>query len=551
MDFQSFSKINRFKDIVFTLMRYGFGDIISRLDLPEKILPVPIKKQWATDKNTWERIRLVLTDLGPTFVKFGQILSLRADLIPHELVLELSKLQDQVQPESFEAIKNQIEKSMEKPLEEVFADFEPQPLAAASLAQVHRAVLKKDKTVVAVKVQRPGIRQTIRNDLDILATLARQVHERLETLKVYDLPLLVEELRRLLTRELDFTLEGKNIRLARSNFAGDPEVVYPAVFTDESTSRVLIMELVRGTKLRQAVDLPLAQKKRLAQIGLRALMQQVLMNGFFHADPHPGNIYVLDDGRISFLDWGMVGRVTPDMQARIIALIEGIVDRDSEAIMELILSLSENTQVKNREELQRDILDVLDEFYAVPLSEINISQLLMLITEAIQRHQIRIKADMAVMIKAMITGEGTVRMLYPELNVVAEAEPFVRKMALKKYSPRELQKQTRKLLGQFFQMQKALPLQLNHVMGKLERDELSIGFEHKRLEGLRMTLDQIANRLTLGIITAAMIIGSSMIVTTGVKPLLFGYPALGLVGYLLSAFFGAWLAFEIIRKRKM
>lgn len=551
MDFQSFSKINRFKDIVFTLMRYGFGDIISRLDLPEKILPVPIKKQWATDKNTWERIRLVLTDLGPTFVKFGQILSLRADLIPHELVLELSKLQDQVQPESFEAIKTQIEKSMEKPLEEVFADFEPQPLAAASLAQVHRAVLKKDKTVVAVKVQRPGIRQTIRNDLDILATLARQVHERLETLKVYDLPLLVEELRRLLTRELDFTLEGKNIRLARSNFAGDPEVVYPAVFTDESTSRVLIMELVRGTKLRQAVDLPLAQKKRLAQIGLRALMQQVLMDGFFHADPHPGNIYVLDDGRISFLDWGMVGRVTPDMQARIIALIEGIVDRDSEAIMELILSLSENTQVKNREELQRDILDVLDEFYAVPLSEINISQLLMLITEAIQRHQIRIKADMAVMIKAMITGEGTVRMLYPELNVVAEAEPFVRKMALKKYSPRELQKQTRKLLGQFFQMQKALPLQLNHVMGKLERDELSIGFEHKRLEGLRMTLDQIANRLTLGIVTAAMIIGSSMIVTTGVKPLLFGYPALGLVGYLLSAFFGAWLAFEIIRKRKM
>ncbi len=551
MDFQSFSKINRFKDIVFTLMRYGFGDIISRLDLPEKILPVPIKKQWATDRNTWERIRLVLTDLGPTFVKFGQILSLRADLIPHELVLELSKLQDQVQPESFEAIKNQIEKSMEKPLEEVFADFEPQPLAAASLAQVHRAVLKKDKTVVAVKVQRPGIRQTIRNDLDILATLARQVHERLETLKVYDLPLLVEELRRLLTRELDFTLEGKNIRLARSNFAGDPEVVYPAVFTDESTSRVLIMELVRGTKLRQAVDLPLAQKKRLAQIGLRALMQQVLMDGFFHADPHPGNIYVLDDGRISFLDWGMVGRVTPDMQARIIALIEGIVDRDSEAIMELILSLSENTQVKNREELQRDILDVLDEFYAVPLSEINISQLLMLITEAIQRHQIRIKADMAVMIKAMITGEGTVRMLYPELNVVAEAEPFVRKMALKKYSPRELQKQTRKLLGQFFQMQKALPLQLNHVMGKLERDELSIGFEHKRLEGLRMTLDQIANRLTLGIVTAAMIIGSSMIVTTGVKPLLFGYPALGLVGYLLSAFFGAWLAFEIIRKRKM
>ena len=551
MDFQSFSKINRFKDIVFTLMRYGFGDIISRLDLPEKILPVPIKKQWATDKNTWERIRLVLTDLGPTFVKFGQILSLRADLIPHELVLELSKLQDQVQPESFEAIKTQIEKSMEKPLEEVFADFEPQPLAAASLAQVHRAVLKKDKTVVAVKVQRPGIRQTIRNDLDILATLARQVHERLETLKVYDLPLLVEELRRLLTRELDFTLEGKNIRLARSNFAGDPEVVYPAVFTDESTSRVLIMELVRGTKLRQAVDLPLAQKKRLAQIGLRALMQQVLMDGFFHADPHPGNIYVLDDGRISFLDWGMVGRVTPDMQARIIALIEGIVDRDSEAIMELILSLSENTQVKNREELQRDILDVLDEFYAVPLSEINISQLLMLITEAIQRHQIRIKADMAVMIKAMITGEGTVRMLYPELNVVAEAEPFVRKMALKKYSPRELQKQTRKLLGQFFQMQKALPLQLNHVMGKLERDELSIGFEHKRLEGLRMTLDQIANRLTLGIVTAAMIIGSSMIVTTGVKPLLFGYPALGLVGYLQSAFFGAWLAFEIIRKRKM
>jgi len=551
LDFQSFSKINRFKDIVFTLMRYGFGDIISRLDLPEKILPVPIKKQWATEKNTWERIRLVLTDLGPTFVKFGQIMSLRADLIPRELVLELSKLQDEVQPESFEAIKGQIERSLEKPLDEVFADFEPESLAAASLAQVHRAVLKKDKTVVAVKVQRPGIRQTIRSDLEILATLARQIHERLETLKVYDFPLLVEELRRLLTRELDFTLEGKNIRLARANFADDPDITFPAVFTEESTSRVLVMELVRGTKLRKALDLPLEQKKHLAQLGLRALMQQIMVDGFFHADPHPGNIYVLNDGRISFLDWGMVGRVTPDMQARVIALIEGIVDRDSEAIMELILSLSENTTVKNKEELQRDIMDVLDEFYAVPLNEINISQLLMLITEAIQRHRIRIKPDMAVMLKAIITGEGTIRLLYPELNVVAEAEPWIRKIALQKYSPRKLQKQTRKLLSQFFQMQKDLPVQLNHIMGKLERDELSIGFEHKRLEGLRMTLDQIANRLTLGIITASMIIGSSMIVTTGVKPLLFGYPALGLVGYVLSAFFGAWLAFEIIRKRKM
>ncbi len=551
MDFHSFSKINRFKDIVFTLMRYGFGDVISRLDLPEKILPFPIKKQWATEKSTWERIRLVLTDLGPTFVKFGQIMSLRADLIPHELVLELSKLQDEVQPETYEAIKDQIEKSLEKPLGDVFADFEPRPLAAASLAQVHRAVLKKDKTVVAVKVQRPGIRQTIKSDLEILATLARQAHERLETLKVYDLPLLVEELRRLLTRELDFTQEGKNIRLARANFAEDRDIVLPAVYTEESSSRVLVMELVRGTKLRMALDLPLERKKHLAQIGLRALMQQILVDGFFHADPHPGNIYVLEDGRVSFLDWGMVGRVTPDMQARVIALIEAVVDRDSEVIMELILSLSEGNKVKNKEELQRDILDVLDEFYAVPLREINISQLLMLITEAIQRHQIRIKSDMAVMLKSIITGEGTVRMLYPELNVVAEAGPWVKKMALRKYSPRELQKQTRKLLGQFFQMQKALPQQLNHVMGKLERDELSIGFEHKRLEGLRMTLDQIANRLTLGIITAAMIIGSSMIVTTGVKPLLFGYPALGLVGYLLSAFFGAWLAFEIIRKRKM
>ena len=552
MDLHTLSRLNRFKEISFTLIKYGFGDLLSRLDLPDKIIfPKPSRKSERQEESTWKRIRYVLTELGPTFVKFGQLLSLRTDLLPPALATELSRLQDEVQAEDWEAISSQIEKNLERPIEEIFAYIEPKPLAAASLAQVHRARLAADNTVVAIKVQRPGIEQVIRNDLDIMAGLAKQIHERIEAMALYDLPGLVHELRRMLLRELDFEREARNIRLAQANFQGHEYIRFPTVFSEYSTRKVLIMELVQGTKLRNVTALPEEKRLLLARNGLRASLKQILEDGFFHADPHPGNIFVMDDGTFTMLDWGMVGRLTPNTRLKLITLLEGIVDRDSETVLDILLDFSEHDPGVDTDELHRDIMDLLDDFYSLPLEEINIGQLLSAITNLLHQYKIRIKSDLAIMIKALVTSEGSARLLYPKLDVVTESTPFVRHIALGKYSPRLIYRQLRKGVSNALQMQKDLPRQANQILAKLEHDQLSIRFEHKNLDGMRLTLDRIANRLTLGIITGCMIIGSSMIITTGVRPFIFGYPALGLIGYLLSACVGFWLVIDILRRKKM
>jgi ubiquinone biosynthesis protein len=552
LDLHTLSRLNRFKEISFTLIKYGFGDLLSRLDLPDKIMfPKPSRKPERQEESTWKRIRYVLTELGPTFVKFGQLLSLRTDLLPPALANELSRLQDEVQAEDWKAISSQIEKNLERPIDEIFAYIEPKPLAAASLAQVHRARLIADNAVVAIKVQRPGIEQVIRNDLDIMAGLAKQIHERIETMALYDLPGLVRELRRMLLRELDFEREARNIRLAQANFQGHEYIRFPAVFSEYSTRKVLIMELVQGTKLRNVTALPEEKRLLLARNGLRASLKQILEDGFFHADPHPGNIFVMDDGTFTMLDWGMVGRLTPNIRLKLITLLEGIVDRDSETVLDILLDFSEHAPEVDTDELHRDIMDLLDDFYSLPLEDINIGQLLSAITGLLHQYKIRIKSDLAIMIKALVTSEGSARLLYPKLDVVTESTPFVRRIALSKYSPRLIYRQLRKGMSNALQMQKDLPRQANEILSKLEHDKLSIRFEHKNLDGMRLTLDRIANRLTLGIITGCMIIGSSMIITTGVRPFIFGYPALGLIGYLLSACVGFWLVIDILRRKKM
>lgn len=550
MDIHTISRLNRFKDIILTLIRYGFGDIISRLELQEKIFHIPPKRESITQKNTWERIRLVIEELGPTFIKFGQLLSLRSDLIPAPLVYELSKLQDEVHPEQFSAIQKQIENSLKSSLSDIFFDFDPDPLAAASLAQVHKAILHESRKVVAVKVQRPGIRQLIKNDLDILAGFAKHIHERIELLQVYNLPLLVEEIKKLLLSELDFEREARNIRLAQKIFQDFSSVYLPDVYTEYTTSRVLVMDLVKGTKLKDANKLSPSEKETLAKNGLKASLHQILVHGFFHADPHPGNIFIMENGQFSLLDWGMVGRLTPQTRFKLISLIEGFIEKDSEMVMDVFLSLSQKNAPENKESLHRELIDLLDEYHSIPLKDVHIGQLLTAITTIFHEYNIHLQSDLAIMIKALVTSEGSVRLLYPELDVIAEAKPFVKQLVLHKYAPHMIWRHVKRNLNNYWQLHKEMPVQVNQILHKIEHGQLSIGFEHKNLESLQNTISRVANRLTLGIITAAMIIGSSMIITTGVSPFIFGYPALGLIGYIFSAFFGGWLAIDIVRKKK-
>lgn len=549
MDIRTLSKLGRFRDLIAVMLRYGFDDMVDRLDVPGMGI-VRRLHHADVDLTAYQRIRLALEELGPTFVKFGQIMSLRPDLLPPPMIMELQKLQDEVAPLDFESIRPVIEEEMEGSLEDRFSRFEESPMAAASLSQVHRAVMKDSGLAVAVKVQRPDIQGIIRTDLDILEAFARQLHERVEGVQVYDLPNIVRVTRRLLLRELDFTREARNMKVARSFMDAETGVNLPRVHMDVSTDKLLIMELILGTRLREVAPRTLENPEALAGNGLRAAIKQILEDGFFHADPHPGNIMLTEGNVLCILDWGMVGRLTTQDRYQLIDLIQTIVERDSRKLVDCLLDMSSNTEEVDRSALERDLLDILDEFHSVPLKRLNLGNLLLDIASLLRTHRIRLPSDLVVMIKALVTAEGTARGIYPELNVVAEAEGHVRSLAARRHSPRVAWKELRTTLDRFKSLAGGFPNRVTRIMDKMDRGELHIRFEHENLGSLRKTLDNSSNRLTLGIIIGAMIIGSSMIITTGIGPLLFGFPLLGVLGYTVSAVLGLWLVFNILRSRK-
>ncbi len=549
MDIRTLSKLGRFRDLIAVMLRYGFDDMVERLDVPGMGI-VRRFHHADVDLTAHQRIRLALEELGPTFVKFGQIMSLRPDLLPPPMILELQKLQDEVAPLDFESIRPVIEEEMEGALEDRFSRFEETPAAAASLSQVHRAVMKDSGLAVAVKVQRPDIQGIIRADLDILEAFARQVHERVEGVQVYDLPNIVRVTRRLLLRELDFSREARNMKVARSFMDAEMGVNVPRVHMDVSTDKLLIMELILGTRLRDVDPRTLEHPEALAGNGLRAAIKQILEDGFFHADPHPGNIMLTEGNVLCILDWGMVGRLTTRDRYQLIDLIQTIVDRDSRKLVDCLLDMSSNTEELDRSAIERDLLDILDEFYSVPLKRLNLGNILLDISSLLRTHRLRLPSDLVVMIKALVTAEGTARGIYPELNVVAEAEGHVHRLAARRHSPRVAWKELRTTLDRFKSLASGFPNRVTRIMDKMDRGELHIRFEHENLGPLRRTLDNSSNRLTLGIIIGAMIIGSSMIVTTGIGPLLFGFPLLGVMGYSVSAVLGLWLVFNILRSRK-
>jgi ubiquinone biosynthesis protein len=310
------------------------------------------------------------------------------------------------------------------------------------------------------------------------------------------------------------------------------------------------MEYVQGTKLKDLKTETLTDPESTAKQGLKAAIKQILDDGFFHADPHPGNLLITKQERICLMDWGMTGRLSERDRHQLIDLLKSVVDKDSEAMVHALLRISSAEEAIDQRDLERELLDILDSYYAVPIKEMNIGQLLMAITELLRTYRLRLPPDLIIMIKALVTAEGTARLIYPDLDIVSEAKDYISSLALERFKPKSLWRNFRFTLSEFFSLQKELPRRLVQIVNKADSGDLTLGFRHENLAPLRNTLDNITNRLTFGIIIAAMIIGSSMIITTGIGPFLFGFPALGVIGYLISGLLGLWLIFNIIRKRK-
>ncbi len=549
MQLTDIKKLKRFKNIVGILAKYGFDEIVDRLEVPgadflHSIGPVD------SNLKLFERIRIVIEELGPTFVKFGQIMSLRPDLLPQELLRELEKLQDDVPAVGSADIVPVIEKSLGRPIDEVFFNFNFTPVAAASLSQVHRAILRENGETVAVKVQRPGIVKNIISDLDILETICRFLDQQFHELKCYDLPELATTVRRTLMQELDFINELNNINIARS-YAEKTNIHIPKPYEKYSSKKLLVMDFLDGVKFKDILPATKYDREKVARQGLQTVVQQILEDGFFHADPHPGNLLVTSDLQLCIIDWGMVGRLTEQDRFMLIEMLMAVVDKNSQALVDSFLQLCHRRgQKTDRNSLERGLLTILDSYHSLPIKDVDMGGLLGGLLALLREHDLKMPTEMVIMIKALVTAEGSARLVYPELSVIEELRGNIHRLALTRYKPGVLWRGLRDSFMNFLSLQHELPRHLLRIIENIEDGDLSFKFHLEKLEYLVNTLESASNRLTTGIITGSIIMGSSMIVTTGVGPFIFGLPALGVIGYLLSVILGIWLVITILRTKK-
>ena len=539
-----FKRIQRSREIANVLIKHGFGHLIERLELklplrrkPEEEMvriPVPV------------RARLVLEELGPTFIKFGQILSMRPDLIPMEFVEEFKKLQDKAPVFGYGDVESQIKEELGAPVNELFDSFDKDPVAAASVAQVHNAVL--DGEDVVVKVQRPEIEDIIEADLDILSNLARLVTRHIPESRLYDPVGIVEEFAKTIRRELDFTVEGRNAEKFKRNFADDPTVYIPRVYWELTSKRILTMEAIHGTKISDLdEDLEEETRKNLSENIAKSYMKQIFVDGFFHGDPHPGNIFVMNGEVIAFMDFGIMGRVDDYMKERLASLFIGIIQKDTEKIVDEFLDIGIVGDETSIPEFKSDIGDLIEEYYGTSLKQVEISTMMNEVMKTALKHRIRIPANFALLIKALVTMEEICRELNPDFNLTEISKPFVESLVAERIHPRRIISRLMENISEFNELITVIPRRLNQILSKLHEGKLVIDLEHKGLNRAISELDAASNRLSVSLIISSIIVGSSVIMLTGHGPLLLDLPVLGILGFVIAGILGMALVISILR----
>lgn len=535
----------RAKEIAVVLVRHGFAEIIEQIETPgawwQRFVPTPKEH-----RSTFARIRLAAEELGPTCVKFCQLLSMRPDLVPQPLVLELQKLQDAVQPLPFAEMQKVALEELECDPAEVFSEFNEIPVASASLAQVYHARLKADGRDVAVKLQRPDLQKIVEADLDLIAFFAARIHHYIARLRPFDLPAIVEEIRSGLLQELDFRHEARNQQYFNAQNPSPDKVFAPEVIGQFTTRRMLVMERVDGRRIEQAPLTP-EQAEALANAGATSLLHQIVIIGFFHADPHAGNVLVTTDGRLCLLDWGLAGHLTRRLRHALADLFIAAAAHDAEQVVQIGMSLAGPGTKPDYRTMEKEVTIALRENLNFATGHEQIGLLILKLIEIFGRNGISVSRDYALMAKAVLSIEEVGRALDPEFDLRQVAQPVLRELHRERWSPKALLGKTRTLFASAFGRLGDLPTELDRLLRRLEHDDLTVNFQHRGLEGLNEALRAASNRIALGVIIGALIIGSSQIVTTGIRPYLFGYPALGIVGYLLSALLGLWVIWDIFR----
>ncbi|ERP31185.1 ABC1 kinase family protein [Chitinivibrio alkaliphilus] len=550
---KTYIHFRRYREIVAILFKFGFDNIIDQLNIGD-VIPFLPKKKLANIHaySNVERLRMAVEELGPTFIKLAQILSVRPDLVPYDIAREFSQLQDRVPPFSSDTACEIIEEQTGEKIPSLFLEFDKTPIAAGSVSQIHYALLHSGEEV-AVKVQRPHITKKIEVDLEILYHVAGFIKNHHKKLTHHRLEHIVEEFAKTLSKELDFVNEAHNIMQFSSMFRSSDLLHVPRVYHEYSTEKLLVMEYIRGTKpacreeLLEKTHLPPLEE--IAKYGLSLIFEQIFIYGFFHADPHPGNVFILDSGKICYIDFGITGRVTREERETFMDLLLAISHRDEKKLVRHILKFTHESHLGETEKLERDFIELIDQYINAPLEEMRYSRIIHRLFAILNENRVSLKSHIYLMLKTLATTESLGRTLYPDLILLEEMRPFIRRIYRKRFSPRTLSEKGATLIGELLQLVRDFPEDIHTITQRILLGELSIELRHEGLREIADTLDRVSNRISFSIVLAALIVGSSLLIQAHTPPLWNDVSVIGLGGFLLAGLIAFILIFSMLRKR--
>lgn len=558
---RTYKNVNRVRQIVNVLLKYGFGQLVDQLHLNRF---VPFRKrlrtfgQWPPLKSPTvpERLRMAFAELGPSFIKLAQILSTRPDLITKPFADEFKKLQDRVPPFPTEDARKIIEEETGRPLDEVFSRLDAEPVAAASIAQVYHGTLR-DGSEVVVKVQRPGIRDQIETDINILTAVALLMERYISESVFYNPSGIVEEFARTVRKELAFTEEARNCVRFKKNFEHVHDVVIPKIYSEFTTDTLLIMERIDGVRIDDIAEITRLglDRARLAKIGVDAYFKQVLDDGFFHADPHAGNIFALKDGRIGFMDFGIVGRVTPELRETMANTFLALIHKDFDRLIEQYIELGlvpEHVDLEVfRREFRLDLADFLEPLYGRTLKELNFAEYMDTVTHLAIKHKMKIPSDLILVNKAMLILENLGWELDPDFDFIAAAEPYATKLVKERIRPARIYEKARKNILELSDFVTLFPKQMKQIIRKVLKDDIHVKMTHIGLDKFIRDMDRSSNRISFSLIISAILLSSAIMHATGVGPKFHGMSILGFLSFGIAFFLGIWLLISIIRSGRL
>ena len=539
--------IKRINEIYKVLKKNDFGYLIEENTFFKKF---PFlrnyqaeKEEEFLDESVPLRIRKVLEELGPAYIKLGQMLSTRPDLVGMEIAEELQKLRDNTPTTPFDEMKEVIESELGSPIEEIYSEIDENPIGSASIGQVYKARLKSTGEYVAIKVQKPNSYEIIKSDVQIMNFLANNVNRFLSRSRTYNLPAMVDEFERSIFKELNYMEEVMNMQNLSNNFKAVRYIKIPKAYTDFCSKKVITMELIKGVEVSDLVegDYPDIDKKKIANYGVKSYFKQIMLDGFFHADPHPGNLIVTEDKKLCYIDAGMMGILNEDFKENLAELILLLISGNTNNIIKQLIYMDIITPAQNTDELKADVDDLLNLYYGADLK--NMDGMMEDLLNAMIKNNVILPREFVMIGRGIALIEDTGKKLDPNFNAATELKKLSRKIIINKYKPKRLSKVTIDYLLQLEHLAKDLPDTINRTISKIEEGDIEVNLKHEGISAL-------ANQLSVSLILSALIIGSSLAILADKGPKLFDIPALGLVGFVFSAVLGAFLVIEYMIERE-